>query len=66
MTPHARDQFLPNDPIRLIAPHGVHAAGASGHIVGRFARTEPTWVVSFDGDSQCVEVRGDEIVASAA
>jgi hypothetical protein len=66
MTPHARDQFSPNDPIRLIVAHGAHEAGASGHIVGRFARTEQTWVVSFDGDSQCVEVRGDEIVASAA
>jgi hypothetical protein len=66
MTPPVRDQFLPNDLIRLIAAHGDHAAGACGHIVGRFARTNPTWVVSFDGDSHCVEVRGDEIVASAA
>jgi hypothetical protein len=67
MTP-TRDpvQFQPNDAIQLLERHGDHAAGAHGHIVGRFARVDPTWVVSFDGDSPCVEVRGDEIVPSAA
>jgi hypothetical protein len=60
------DRFFVNDPVHLIAAHGEHAAGASGHIVGRFAGRNPMWVVSFDGDSACVEVRGDEIVLAAA
>lgn len=62
----AQDQFHPNDTVRLLERHGDHAAGASGQIVGRFARLQPTWVVSFEGESPCVEVRGDEIVLSAA
>jgi hypothetical protein len=62
----SNDRFLLNDPVRLIASHGERAAGASGHIVGRFAGVDPKWVVSFDGDSACVEVRGDEIAPAAA
>jgi hypothetical protein len=62
----AQDQFHPNDTVRLLERHGDHAAGAFGQIVGRFARLHPTWVVSFEGESPCVEVRGDEIVLSAA
>ena len=60
------DRFLVNDPICLIASHGEHAAGASGHIVGRFAGPNPMWVVSFDGESGYVEVRGDELVLAPA
>ena len=36
--------------------------GSAGHIVGWFARDEPTYVVSFDGEQPCVVVRSDEIV----
>jgi hypothetical protein len=61
--PH--NQFHPRDLIRLIGPHGDHAAGANGHIIGRFARTDPTWLVSFGG-GPCVEVRADEIALVAA
>jgi hypothetical protein len=69
MTPDkdfAHDQFHPNDVIRLIAPHGDYAAGASGHIIGRFARVDPVWVVSFGDGSPCIELRSDEIVLVAA
>jgi hypothetical protein len=62
----AQAQFHPNDTVRLLERHGVHAAGDLGQIIGRFARRDPTWVVSFEGESPCVELRGDEIVLSAA
>lgn len=61
-----QDRFHQNDPVRLLRSHGDHPAGAFGHIVGRFARDVPTWVVSFEGESPCVEVRGDEIALAAA
>lgn len=51
--------------VRLIERHGDVRAGALGHIVGRFARENPTYLVSFGTDG-VVEVRGDEIVAYAA
>ena len=59
-------RFLPNDLIRLVAASGDHAAGARGHIVGHFAREEPVWLISLDGDSACIAVRSDEIVLNAA
>ena len=61
-----QDRFHQNDFVRLLRSHGDHAAGAFGHIVGRFARDVPTWVVSFEGESPSVEVRGDEIALVAA
>jgi hypothetical protein len=51
--------------VQLIARHGDVRSGALGHIVGRFARENPTYLVSF-GDDGVLEVRGDEIVAYAA
>jgi len=38
-------------------------SGALGHIVGRFARESPTYIVSFAAD--VIEVRSDEILAAA-
>ena len=50
--------------VRLIERHGEVPPGAHGHIVGRFARENPTYLVSFDVEG-LIEVRGDEIVGSA-
>lgn len=61
-----QDRFHQHDPVRLLRPHGDHAAGTCGRIVGRFARDVPTWVVSFEGESPSVELRGDEIAPVAA
>jgi hypothetical protein len=60
-----QDQFHPKDSVQLLERHGDHAAGAFGQIVGRFARHDPTWVVSFEGESPCVEVRGDKMILAA-
>jgi hypothetical protein len=66
MTPNlnasVRNEFRPNDVVRLLDRHGELPSGAAGHIVGWFAREEPTYVVSFDGRQPCVVVRSDEIV----
>jgi hypothetical protein len=55
---------LKNADVRLIERHGDVRSGALGHIVGRFARENPTFVVSFDGTDGVTEVRGDEITAA--
>ncbi len=57
-----RNEFRPNDAVRLLDRHGDLPSGSAGHIVGWFARAEPTYVVSFDGELPCVVVRSDEIV----
>jgi hypothetical protein len=49
--------------VRLIELHGDVRSGALGHIFGRFARENPTYLVSFDDADGVTEVRGDEIVA---
>lgn len=59
-------QFRTNDPVRLVESHGTHPAGARGRIVGRFARTDPTWLVSFSDEEPSIEVRGDQIAVSTA
>ena len=51
--------------VQLIARHGDVRAGTLGHIIGRFARENPTYLVSFGADG-VIEVRADEIVSSAA
>jgi hypothetical protein len=50
--------------VRLIERHGEVPSGALGRVVGRFARENPTYIVSFPVGG-VIEVRGDEIVASA-
>jgi hypothetical protein len=50
--------------VRLVERHGVVPSGALGHIVGRFARENPTYLVSFRVEG-VFEVRGDEIVPAA-
>jgi hypothetical protein len=66
MTPLAdvsvHNVFHPKDAVRLLARHDDLPSGTSGRIVGRFARSEPTYVVSFGRGYGCVEVRSDEIV----
>ena len=64
-TRELRERFHPNDPVRLTNRHGEHPEGARGRILGRFQRAPHTWLVSFDGASESVEVGGDEIVAAA-
>ena len=51
--------------VQLIARHGDVRSGTRGHIIGRFARENPTYLVSFGADG-VIEVRGDELVAYAA
>ena len=51
--------------VQLIVRHGDIPAGAPGRILGRYARENPTYVVSF-GVKGVIELRGDEIIASAA
>jgi hypothetical protein len=55
-------EFRPNDAVRLLARLGDLPSGAAGRIIGRFARSEPTYVVAFRGELPCVEVRSDQIV----
>ena len=55
-------EFHANDTVRLLDRHGDFPSGAAGRVVGWFARSEPTYVVSFGDDHRCVEVRSDEIV----
>ena len=50
--------------VRLLDRHGKVPSGALGRVVGRFARDNPTYIVSFSAD--VIEVRGDEIIATAA
>ena len=57
--------YMPAASVRLVERHGQVPPGALGHIVGRFAREKPTYLVSFDVEG-VVEVRADEIVASSA
>jgi hypothetical protein len=67
MTPHAptsTEIYLRAAAVQLIDRHGKVPSGAIGHIVGRFARENPTYIVSFAAD--VIEVRGDEIVTAAA
>jgi hypothetical protein len=52
--------------VRLIERHGDICSGTLGRIVGRYARENPTYLVSFDGTDGVTEVRGDEIAASSA
>jgi hypothetical protein len=57
------DVFRPNDEVRLILRHGDIRSGALGRILGRYARsTDPTYVVSFQDEPGCIEVRANEIV----
>jgi hypothetical protein len=57
-------EFSVNQVVRLIEPHGDVLAGASGRVVGRYARSsDPTYLVNFGGHDPRVtaEVRADEI-----
>ena len=51
--------------VRLIERHGDVPSGTVGYIVGRFARENPTYLVSFLVEG-VIEVRADEIVSDAA
>ena len=50
--------------VRLVERHGDVGPGALGYLIGKFARENPTYLVSFG--TAVIEVPGDEIVASAA
>ena len=56
------NEFHQNDAVRLLDRHGDYPSGTAGRVVGWFARSEPTYVVSFGHDHRCIEVRSDEIV----
>lgn len=57
-------EFHANDNVRLLRRHGDIRSGTLGRILGRFARENPTYVVSFEGDGIRVaaDVHFDEIV----
>jgi hypothetical protein len=56
------DSFHPNDEVRLLKEPGNIRSGALGRILGRYARsTEATYVVSFQNEPGCIEVRPDQI-----
>jgi hypothetical protein len=51
--------------VQLNSPHGDVRSGSLGRVIGRFARDNPTYVVSF-GAEGLLEVRGDQITACSA
>ena len=51
--------------VQLVGRHGDVRSGTLGHIIGRFARENPTYLVSFGSDG-VIEVPGDELIPSAA
>ena len=51
--------------VRLNGRHGDVLSGTLGQIIGRVARENPTFLVSF-GAEGVLELRGDEITACAA
>ena len=57
--------FLRTGTVRLVERHGDIGPGTVGHLVGRFARKEPTYLVSF-GSACVLEVPGEDIVPVAA
>jgi len=59
-------QFHPKDAVRLLDRIEDLPSGAAGRIVGRFARSEPTYVVSFEGRPRCVEVHAAQIALADA
>ena len=62
MDASVHSEFHQNDAARLLDRHGDLPSGAAGRIIGWFARSEPTYVVSFGRDHRCGELRSDEIV----
>ncbi|HEX4930142.1 MAG TPA: hypothetical protein VFV62_05470 [Gaiellaceae bacterium] len=59
-------EFHPNDAVQLLDRLGDLPSGAAGRIVGWFARSEPTYVVSFEGRQRCVEVHADQVELTTA
>ena len=61
MTPEvhtsALQEFRPNDAVQILDRHGDLPAGATGRVIGRFARSEPTYLVSFGAEVPCVQFR---------
>lgn len=66
MTPTqtARGEFRLNDLVRLLDSHGEIRSGTLGRILGHFASENPTYVVSFQGDTVRIlgDVRSGELV----
>ena len=54
-------EFRANDAVQLVDRLGDLPSGTAGRIVGWFARSEPTYVVSFEGKQRCVEVHAAQI-----
>jgi hypothetical protein len=57
--------YLRTGTVRLVERHGDVGPGTVGHLIGKFAREEPTYLVSF-GPTCVIEVHEDEIVSAAA
>jgi hypothetical protein len=54
--------FRPNDDVRLIFHHGDVRSGTRSRVLGCYARsTDPTYLVSFQSEVGCIEVRPDEL-----
>ena len=55
------DMFRPNDEVRLIFSHGDVRSGTRGRVLGCYRRSDdPTYVVSFENQARCTEVRPNE------
>jgi hypothetical protein len=58
-------EFQLHDAVRLVERVGNVPTGALGRVLGRFARTNPTYVVSF-AEHGVLELRAAEILAVSA
>jgi len=58
--------FRRNDAVQLLDRFEDLPSGTAGRIVGWFARSEPTYVVSFEGRHRCVEVHAKQIALANA
>ena len=64
-TPTTEVVYLRTGTVQLIERHGDVGPGTVGYLIGKFARESPTYLVDFP-TAGVLEVRGEEIVATAA
>ena len=61
---HTETVYLRTGTVRLVERQGDVGPGTLGYLIGKFAREDTTYLVSFG--TAVIEVRGDEIVSAAA
>ena len=64
MTSTPSAEFHLNDSVRLLNQHGDIRSGTIGRVLGWFLSDDPTYVVSFEGETVRIlgDVRFDEVV----